>query len=83
MRISKSTFVQNFLVKNLLLSLKTTIIDFFFETQVFVAPLSINIALIHKGISKTKCNIKELDDLSASFLMLYLNNNQVYKVNFE
>ena len=50
--------------KNLVLSLKTTIIDFF-ETQVFIAPLSANIVLIYIGISQTKCNIQKLDDLST------------------
>ena len=48
----------------------------------FFAPFSTNIALIHKGISKTMCNIKKLDEISASSLMLYLHNDQAYKASF-
>ena len=49
-------FDKIFMWKNLLLISKNTII-IYFETQVFIAPLGTNIGLIHKGISKTKCNI--------------------------
>ena len=53
---------------------------FFFENKyIFIAPpLSTNIVLIHKGISKTKCNISRLEDLSKSSLILYLNNDALY-----
>ena len=41
----------------------------FFETKKIIAPLSTNVGLIHKGITKTKWNISKLDDLSAFSLM--------------
>ena len=34
-------------------------------------------------VFKTKCNIQRLNDLSEFSLTLYLNNDQVYMVNFE
>ena len=54
--VQSPLFYKIVMWKNLLLSLETTII-IFFQTQVFIAPLSASIGLIHKGISKTKCNI--------------------------
>ena len=62
-------FYNIFLWKNLLLSLKTTIIDFFLKHRYLLHLLSTNIGLIYEGIYKTKCNIQKLDNLAAFSLM--------------
>jgi hypothetical protein len=56
-QISKSTVLQNCHVKKPSIEFKNHYNQFFFQTRVFIAPLSTNIGLIHRGISKTKCNI--------------------------
>ena len=55
----------------------------FFETQVFIAPLSTNIVLIHIGISQAKCNIWKLDDLSRFSLPFLPKQWSSLKGNFE
>ena len=52
MKLANSIFLQNFHVKKPANEFKKHYN--FFETQIFIAPLSTNIGLIHKGISETK-----------------------------